>query len=241
MSKPLRITCHTKADLPPLEEIRRLVTREQHLVLQFPATEVSLLPDKVCSFIKRRRVASLARRLPEYSVFDSGGRSGVSEWITIKSVISQELVLAHAQTLVDAARQFRKIAHEVISLLAEKFGVSAEAINERFRFGLSDDLYSGDLSDNWHYFFHGYECRFQSERTKQVLDVKLDYPNERGVLDAYFFYEFLQTTPDFKEIADLFADGYHDTSRALDILEKKGLLRLIIDSSGKRRGRVAQA
>lgn len=239
MSKPYRLTCRTKKDIPSFAAIRSLVTREQHLVLQFPVVRRSFIFDKLCAISKRRLINSLARELPEYSVFDSGGRIGASEHVTIKAVVSKDLVLAHADVLV-AARQFRASSHELISLLAQKLGVPDEAFgDERFRFGLPQDQESGELTDSWHYSFHGFECRFRNKDTKQVLDVILGFPNEWGVLDPYFFHEFLKTTPEFEEIAVLLEDGYHDTARALDILEKQGLLRLVADRSGKRRGLAA--
>ena len=237
MSKPFRLTCPTIADIPFLEDIRILVTREQHLVLQFPVPKRSLFGKQPLD--KRQIVSFLARELPKYSVFDSGSKEDL-EWITVKAVISKQLVLAHADAFVTAARQFRASAYTLISLLADKLGVPNNAFgSEELRFGLSDDQYDGELGDSWHYVFHGHECRFQNQTTKQVLDVKLGYPDEWGVLDPYFFYEFVKTSPEFEEIAVLLEDGFHDTARALDVLEEAGLLGLIADRSGKRRGRVA--
>lgn len=233
MSRPYRLTCHTEANIPSLTEIQRLATREQHLVLQFPPTRI--WP----KFDKRRIINILARELPEYSVFNSGAMNG-TENVTIKAVIPKEWVLAHAEVLVAAARQFRASAYKLISLLAQKLSVPIEAFgNEGFRFTLSDKQYTGELADGWLYGFHGYECRFENKYTKQVLDVKLGFHNEWGVLDAYFFHQFLQTTPGFKEIADLLENGFHDTRRALDILEAQGLLRIVVGRSGQREGRVA--
>ena len=233
MSKPYWLMCHTEADIPPLADIRRLAVRGQHLVLRFPVAR------KPSDLNKRRIIDMIARELPEYSVFDSGAMDG-TEQITIKAVIPKALVLAHAEPLVAAARQFGATAHMLISLLARKLEVPIEAFgNGMLRFRLSDDQYTGDLPDDWRYSFHGYECRFENRRTKQVLDVKLGFPGEWGVLDAYFFHEFLKTTPEFEGIAALLEDGFHDTRRALDVLEEHGLLRLVVDASGTRTRRTA--
>ncbi len=191
-----------------------------------------MVAEKIRRIIKQRTVASLARRLPEYSVFDSG-RFSDFECITIRLVIAQDVVLAHAPILVDAARQFRRIAYELIALLAEKLCVPVSALsNEKFRFSLRDDQYHGNLDGNWSYSFHGYECRFHNSSTKQMLDVKLGYPDEWGVLDSYYFHKFLETTPEYEGIATLFVDSNHDMARTLDILAKAGLLRLIAHRSG---------
>lgn len=238
MSKPFRLTCPAVADIPSLEDIRALVTREQHLVLQFPLSKRFLFGRQQL-LDKRSLIDTLARKLPEYSIFDSGGMEGL-EWVTVKAVVSKELVLAHADAFVAAAKQFRVSAQMLIALLADKLGASEEAFgNEAFRFELSDDQYDGESGENWHYAFHGYECRFQNQTTQQVLDVKLGYPGEWGVLDPYFFYEFIKTSLEFQEILALLEDGFHDAARVLDVLEAAGLLRLVVDRHGVRRGRAA--
>jgi hypothetical protein len=62
-------------------------------------------------------------------------------------------------------------------------------------------------------------------RTGQVVDVRLGFGDEFGVLDPYFLAHFLRTTPAHREAADLLADDYHNPSRVLEVLQARGDLR----------------
>lgn len=47
----------------------------------------------------------------------------------------------------------------------------------------------GSLNDEWTYFLHGAECRFDNVRTGQIVEVIITTFPEFGALDGYFFYE----------------------------------------------------
>jgi hypothetical protein len=88
----------------------------------------------------------------------------------------------------------------------------------------------------WEYRFHGAECQFRNTKTGQILEICLGFGDESGVLDPYFFYQFVSTTPGLEKVAKLFSDSFHDTRRALKILEQHGHLRQISSPSENRVG-----
>src|SRR2546430_1035721 len=90
----------------------------------------------------------------------------------------------------------------------------------------------GQLDDDWRYFFHGYGCGFGNQRTGQTVEVHLGFPGEFGVLDPYFFAEFVRTTAGLEEVASLFKDPCRDSLRAMKILHSRGLLHYINDGWG---------
>lgn len=238
MSEPIRWNVADLSQIPPVETIRQAVTRERHLLLEFPADAPPLTVDQQIQRAMEQAsnpeptktereqafadaIASLAAALPDCSVFRSG-----SNWITVMQVVSEQEVLAHADELVSAAMHFRFMATVLMSKLALVFQVPPREINAFFRFRLADEQYSGSLDDDWDYGFHGFECWFGNRRTGQVLEVILSYGEERGILDPYFFLQFLQSTPGYVPLAERFPD-FHNMARALDVLAKHGRLRTV--------------
>ena len=221
MAQPLRIPCPTVEDVPPADRLAALATFERHVVLELPATPANEAE-------KERLVARLARALPDHRVFDSGGRSAAdaapTTWVTVLRVISEADVLANADAIVDAAREFRSIATALMTLLAR--GRHPRGSPDR-----------GELGDGWEYAFHGLECAFRNRVTGQYVDVRLQFGNEFGALDPWFFAGFVRTTPGLEAVARLFRDDFHDAARALDVLRRHGRLREI--SAGGRSGLVA--
>lgn len=267
MSKPLWIPCHSVDDVPSVSQLQQLVTDEQHVVLKL----LVISDDKGSAVDKAFIIQRLARQLPDFTVFDSGGKSGESTWITIKKVIAAEDVLANAEAILAAMRLFRATARDLMSRLAQQLDVPLEAFADphfRLRHAHSVKL-SGKLAERtnqpgetprtgpfrrllaptwrilerrtaeWEYRFHGAECQFRNTKTGQILEICLGFGDESGVLDPYFFYQFVSTTPGLEEVAKLFRDSFHDTRRALKILEQHGHLRRISSPSDDRVGLIA--
>jgi hypothetical protein len=267
MSKPLWIPCPSIDDVPSVSQLQQLVTDEQHVVLKLLIT-----PDgKSTAVDKSSIIRHLARQLPDFTVFDSGGKSGESTWITIKKVIAEEDVLANAEAILAAMRLFRATARDLMARLAQQLNVPLEAFADpyfRLRHAHSVKL-SGKLGERtdqlgeesrtgpfrrllapirrvleqrtaeWEYRFHGAECQFRNTKAGQILEICLGFGDESGVLDPYFFYQFVSTTPGLEKVAKLFSDSFHDTRRALKILEQHGHLRRIHSPSDDRAGLIA--
>jgi hypothetical protein len=267
VSKPLWIPCPSVDDVPSVSQLQQLVTDEQHVVLKLLVTP----DDKGTAVDKPSIIQHLARQLPDFTVFDSGGKSGESTWITIKKVIAGEDVLANAEAILAAMRLFRATARDLMGRLAQQLNVPLEVFADpyfRLRRAYSVKL-SGNLGERtdqleeesrtgpfrrllapirrvleqrtaeWEYQFHGAECQFRNTKTGQILEICLGFGDESGVLDPYFFYQFVSTTPGLEKVAKLFSDSFHDTRRALKILEQRGHLRQISSPSENRVGLIA--
>lgn len=79
------------------------------------------------------------------------------------------------------------------------------------------------LTPEWTFYFHGAHCRFDNLQTGQVIEVKHTEKPEFGCLDGFFFYTYMQTTEQFKPLADWFAD-HLNVYKALEILVEEGTL-----------------
>lgn len=230
MSRPFRIKCLQARDIPDADRIQEIVTEEQHLVLEFP-------PPLPIHFDDAAIVRSLSLDLPDLHAFTSGTAVHGPTLITIKKRIAETAVLNRAEALTGAARQFRRAAWDLMGRLAAQRGSPLEAFS-------SDATYwhragyaqTGELDGGWKYFFHGYECGFGSRKTGQVIEVRLGFEGEFGVLDPWFFYQYLESTRGLEALARLLKDGYDHTRQALEILARHGYLQQVEDPATRRRG-----
>ncbi|MDI1484664.1 hypothetical protein [Polyangium sp. y55x31] len=206
MSEPVWIDASLD-EIPAPEVLADIARKGHHAVLR-----VSGAPG---GSVLEELVHRLARALPEHSVFLSGASQ-----ITVIPVITNADVLQIADELVAAAHEFRDLAIELCARLSPKLGIAREALVDSPRT-------SGRLDAEWDYHFHGLQCCFKSRRTGQVLDVELSFGDEFGVLDPWFFHRFLKTTDRHAAIAAKLVEEYHDTARALDVLEGTGRLRRV--------------
>jgi hypothetical protein len=153
--------------------------------------------------------------------------------------ITTKTVLDNVEIFLDSIRLFRAVATDLMRLLAHHLNVPSTAFADRyFRFSLDFAQYEGTLVDGWSYWFHGYECRFQHTSTGQTFDVKLGYQHEFGVLDPYFFFQFVSTTPGLESVADLIRNGYPDVTQVFAVLFEQGYLQRIASTAGNRSGLV---
>jgi hypothetical protein len=221
MAEPLRIRCESPEDLPPAVDLAERVTRGRHAVLHLPAHYGAF-----GSEAKAGRIGDLAAQLPEeFSVFDSGRSPDGTECISVVRVISRAEVLQHEEELLGAARLFRSTARTLCLRLADVLRVPPDHFWTRL---LRQEVAGrGRVGRDWRYYFHGLECCFGHRETGQVVEVCLGYPDEFGVLDPYFFHEFLQNSPGCEGVAALFPDPFHDPARALEILAKRGRLQRV--------------
>lgn len=85
------------------------------------------------------------------------------------------------------------------------------------------DLFNGqeNLSDNWWFDVHGEHCLFKNLATGQTLEVSLGNKESIANLDPYFFYNFLETTENFRHLTKYFKNPFNDTLNLFKKLEKK--------------------
>jgi hypothetical protein len=213
--EPVRIHCADLDAVPPADELARLAVAGRHVVLQFPPS---------LGEGKRQVIERLAPLLRGHSVFDSGpGRDG-TECVTVHKVIDEEVVLVNLLLFLRAIRDFSDTARDLCYRLA-----AAHAINPADLLARRADIRGGEgRLGGWGFFFHGLECCFTGCWSGQVVDVRLGFGDEFGVLDPYFLAQFIRTTPAHREAAGLLQDDYHDPCRMLAVLKARGFLRVVV-------------
>lgn len=90
------------------------------------------------------------------------------------------------------------------------------------------------MNEEWSYHLHGAECRFESSKTGQVVEIIIITRPEFGYLDCYFFYNYMATTERFKPLAAYFDNNYLHICKALDLLVLKGVLTRVNELSIQR-------
>lgn len=82
----------------------------------------------------------------------------------------------------------------------------------------------GILNEEWTFYLHGSHCRFDNLKNGKTVEVRYTEKPEFGCLDGFFFYNYMQTTDRFKDLASWFID-HINVCDALDILVDKGILK----------------
>lgn len=211
---PLRLSCRDIDAVPPATELNLKAVVGQHVVLQFPRGSIT---------DKRPLTERLAAQLPGHRVFDSGPGPGDTDCVTVYRVLDESVVIAHLPLFLAAIRDFSNTARACCHALAAAHGIATTDLLTRRHEIESQSGRSGE----WKFSFHGFECCFTHRRTGQVVDVRLGFGEEFGVLDPYFLAHFIRTTAAHHEAAALLADDYHDPSRMLEVLHVRGHLRVI--------------
>jgi hypothetical protein len=213
-SVPLRLSCRDIDAVPLATELGATVVAGQHVVLQFPRGSIT---------DKRPLIERLAAQLPGHRVFDSGPGPGDTDCVTVYRVLDESVVIAHLPLFLAAIRDFTNTARACCHELAAAHEIAVTDLLTR-RHEIEK---RGSRVGEWKFCFHGFECCFTHRRNGQVVDVRIGFGDEFGVLDPYFLAHFIRTTAAHREAAALLADDYHEPSRVLDVLFARGHLRVI--------------
>jgi hypothetical protein len=107
MTQPIRVSCADVSNILSVEEIRRIMDPDHHVVLQVTdLTDVG----------KYDLIAKLGSAMPGYSVFFSGGASPI-QWVTIMPVVARDRVLSRLHEIRDAMDQYTETCSLLISKL----------------------------------------------------------------------------------------------------------------------------
>lgn len=82
---------------------------------------------------------------------------------------------------------------------------------------------------NWYYNVHGEHCLFSNYTTGQTLEVSLGDKDSIGNLDPYFFYNFLETTDEYKHLTKYFDQPFNDTYNFFENLVEQKKMKCIYD------------
>lgn len=148
--------------------------------------------------------------------------------IRIARLISLEEINRHQDFFEHCAKEYRKLATELIFSLAEQLNVDMAENNPLATFApfKCNRKQKGKMG-KWQYCFHGFHCAFENKKTKQNIEVPLAYGFDFGALDPYFFSGFIKSTPAWQPLPVAIYDDYHDGSRIIQQLLVQGKLEKI--------------
>lgn len=108
--------------------------------------------------------------------------------------------------------------------LANRYNVNFQSGSGLYELRTNNDHINriNKLDEEWKFQFHGYECLLTNKNTGQSLDIIFIHRPEFGVLDPYFFLDFINTTPELSSLKTLFNDNGDFVAQALLTLEAFG-------------------
>lgn len=148
--------------------------------------------------------------------------------------MTEKEILDKQNEIIDCARLFRHDANHLMNELAKDFDFSLAADGI-----FPEDIYhhkynnKGVFREEWVYYFHGSECRFEHLKTGQVVELIYITKPEFGFLDGYFFYNYMSTTGKFKELANWFGD-HMNVWTAIELLADRNILNRNLPANTQR-------
>lgn len=108
------------------------------------------------------------------------------------------------ELLLEAIILFNKTAKEQIELLAERYNLDLSSSTPFTKLLIrSNDLWRGNVNEEWTYRFHGGHCEFENINSKQYLHVNISRCIYEAI-DYFYLYKFVQTTDSLKHVLKIF-------------------------------------
>jgi hypothetical protein len=127
-------------------------------------------------------------------------------------------ILKNKEIILECAKAFREDANNLMTELSKDYKFSLES-SELF----APEVYAhkhnnkGIFRNEWTYYFHGAECRFDNINTGQIVEIIIIAKSEFVFLDGYFFYNYMASTERFKKLATWFENNTN-VWKAIEIL-----------------------
>jgi hypothetical protein len=207
------ITCDTVASLPSIEQIRA-IPRERALRVIFSSP---ILP------LREKIGAEWKEKLPGFGV----GVHMINPEINVSKLITEEEIIAQAAFFEQCAKDYRKLATQLIQALAAYFNETIDPENAMHTFGKYKRGRQIGMMEEWEYRLHGAHCGFENRQTDQAIEVYLITALEFGVLDPFFFVEFIKTTASYQPLPVGIYEDYADGQRILEKMIALGKLERI--------------
>jgi hypothetical protein len=159
-----------------------------------------------------------------YFLFIFSKKPGSGSTCPYATILTVQEIIENKGNIYLCAKAFR---HDATTLMLE--------LAQKFNFGINDcgawpepvyktNYYNkGTLDAEWTFYIHGSHCRFDNLQTGQTVEVLYTEKPEFGFLDGFFFYNYMQTTDRFKDLADWFI-SHTNVYAAIDILSEEGTL-----------------
>lgn len=133
-------------------------------------------------------------------------------------------IIENKERIYLCAKAFREDATSLMKQLAVTFDFDiSECGDWPEPVGKTKYNNKGQLNSDWTFYLHGSHCRFDNVITGQAVEVRFTDKPEFGFLDGFFFYNYMQTTDRFKDLADWFKEELN-VYDAIDILVEEGIL-----------------
>jgi hypothetical protein len=207
------LTCDTVGSLPSIPQLLT-IPRDKTLRVIFSP---SILP------VREEVGAEWKEKLPGFSV----GVHGIRPEINVSKLITEEEIIAHATFFEQCAKEYRKLAMQLINALAAHFKETIDPENAMHTFGKYKRDRQTGMMEGWKYYLHGAHCGFKSSKTGQAIEVYLITSLEFGVLDPFFFVEFIKTTGSYQPLPVAIFEDYLDGDRILEKMVAVGKLEKI--------------
>ena len=124
-----------------------------------------------------------------------------------------------------AMEAYKAIGEQLIDkLIAETDQPEKDEIEKGHYYEIQDaDLLDGDesLSGDWCFHVHGEHCMFENQLTGQTLEISLGSKESIANLDPYFFYGFLKTTDNFRNLTEYFEKPFSDMCDFFEEMERQ--------------------
>ena len=135
------------------------------------------------------------------------------------------MIDSRKQLVINAIKLFDQKANELISLLADEFDLDLNQANPFSKLlSRQNDLWKGNLKNNWTYKFHGDSCEFVNIVTDQFLDIKINRNGNYGVIDYYSLFRFIETTESLNLLENI-----RPKEILYEILDELAMENVIID------------
>lgn len=142
--------------------------------------------------------------------------------INIAKLITNQEIEEHQDFFENCAKDYRELGRKLIFELAKQFKITMFENYPILAFNkLKGDKRGRGKMGDWKYFFHGFHCWFENQKTGQTIEVPLIFGLEFGDLDPYFFSVFIKSTPNYQplpvEIYEDYADGVRINEKMLSL------------------------
>lgn len=148
--------------------------------------------------------------------------AAICEFYATKLTIQE--IIANRDNIYRCAKAFRNDANTLMLQLAIKFDFNLLDCGAwPLPVYKTNHNNKGILNEDWTFYLHGSHCRFDNLQTGQIVEVRYTEKPEFGCLEGYFFCTYMQTTEEFKHLADWFIN-HQNVYAAIEVLSEVGTL-----------------
>lgn len=204
------IQANKKSDLPSIQEIKS-IPRGMELKIIFGEK----LKSKRDSIGEKWR-----KKLPKFLI---GIHSGKEE-INISKLITDEEIIQNQDFFENCAKEYGELGEKLMKQFADEYEVDlirGRPVRTKNPTGKKPYARNGEMG-NWIFSFHGIHLGLRNKETSQQIEIPLDYGEEYGELDPFFFSKFIRTTPKFKPLPVKIYNDFWDGKRILEVMLKIG-------------------